>query len=374
MADFNNTNLADFSGVWVFCEQRQGKLQPTVLELISEARKLADDMGTEVCGLLLGGKGVGDAMAKELGAYGADKVLVCEDDLLETYTTDAYAKVICDTVMAKKPEIMLIAATNIGRDLGPRCAARLHTGLTADCTHLDVDVEKYAAFLQEASTLPQAQIDALDRADRNLKMTRPAFGGHLMATIICPRFRPQMATVRPGVLKRGEYDEAKANAVAVEQIAANLSDADLETKVLEVVKEAKELVDLTGAEVVVSVGRGISKDVEGGIKLAEELAEVLGGVVGASRAVVDSGWMSADHQVGQTGKTVHPELYIACGISGAIQHQAGMEDSEFILAINTDKFCPMMQLADLGIVGDLKKIVPALTEAVKAYKAKKAAL
>ena len=167
-------------------------------------------MGTEVCGLLLGGKGVGEKMAKELGAYGADKVLVCESDLLETYTTDAYAKVLCDTVMAKKPEILLIAATNIGRDLGPRCAARLHTGLTADCTHLDVDVEKYAAFLQDASTLPQAQIDALNREDRNLKMTRPAFGGHLMATIICPRFRPQMATVRPGVLKKGEYNEAKA--------------------------------------------------------------------------------------------------------------------------------------------------------------------
>ena len=156
MAEFNNTNLADFSGVWVFCEQRQGKLQPTVLELISEARKLADDMGVEVCGLLLGGKGVGDSMAKELGAYGADKVLVCENDLLETYTTDAYAKVICDVVMDKKPEIMLIAATNIGRDLGPRRASRLHTGLTADCTHLDVDVSKYAAFLQDPSYPPPA--------------------------------------------------------------------------------------------------------------------------------------------------------------------------------------------------------------------------
>ena len=303
MADFNNTNLADFSGVWVFCEQRQGELQPTVLELISEARKLADDMGTEVCGLLLGGKGVGEKMAKELGAYGADKVLVCESDLLDTYTTDAYAKVLCDTVMAKKPEILLIAATNIGRDLGPRCAARLHTGLTADCTHLDVDVEKYAAFLQDASTLPQAQIDALNREDRNLKMTRPAFGGHLMATIICPRFRPQMATVRPGVLKKGEYNEAKANAVVVEPVAFELSEADIKTKVLEVVKEAKELVDLTGAEVVVSVGRGISKDVETGIKLAEELAGLFGGVVGGSRAAIDSGWLSADHQVGQTGKS-----------------------------------------------------------------------
>ena len=276
---YNSAEINEFSDIWVFCEQRQGKLQPTVLELISEARKLADDMGTEVCGLLLGGKGVADSMAKELGAYGADKVLVCESDLLDTYTTDAYAKVICDTVMAKKPEILLIAATNIGRDLGPRCAARLHTGLTADCTHLDVDVEKYAAFLKEASTLPQAQLDALNREDRNLKMTRPAFGGHLMATIICPRFRPQMATVRPGVLKKGEYNEAKANAVVVEPVAFELSDADIKTKVLEVVKEAKELVDLTGAEVVVSVGRGISKDVETGIKLAEELAEVLGGAI-----------------------------------------------------------------------------------------------
>ena len=370
MADFNNTNLADFSGVWVFCEQRQGKLQPTVLELISEARKLADDMGTEVCGLLLGGKGVGE-MAKELGAYGADKVLVAEDDLLETYTTDAYAKVICDTVMARKPEIMLIAATNIGRDLGPRCAARLHTGLTADCTHLDVDVEKYAAFLKEASTLPEAQIDALDRADRNLKMTRPAFGGHLMATIICPRFRPQMATVRPGVLKKGEYDEAKANAVAVEKLDIALSADDIETKVLEVVKEAKELVDLTGADVVVSVGRGISKDVETGIKLAEELAAEFGGVVGGSRAAIDSGWLTADHQVGQTGKTVHPKLYVALGISGAIQHKAGMQDSECIVAVNKADSAPIFDVADYGICGDLFKVVPMMIDAIRAAKASK---
>ena len=369
MAEFNNTNLADFSGVWVFCEQRQGKLQPTVLELMSEGRKLADDMGVELCGLLLG-KDV-DGMAKELGAYGADKVYIADSPLLETYTTDAYAKVICDTVMEKKPEIMLIAATNIGRDLGPRCAARLHTGLTADCTHLDVDVEKYAAFLKEASTLPEAQIDALDRSDRNLKMTRPAFGGHLMATIICPRFRPQMATVRPGVLKKSEYDEAKANAVVVEKLSISLSEADIETKVLEVVKEAKELVDLTGAEVVVSVGRGISKDVETGIKLAEELADVLGGVVGGSRAVIDSGWLSADHQVGQTGKTVHPKVYIALGISGAIQHKAGMQDSECIIAVNKNDTAPIFEIADYGICGDLFKVTPMLIEAIKAAKAAK---
>ena len=371
MAEFNNTNLADFSGVWVFCEQRQGKLQPTVLELISEGRKLADEMGVELCGLLLGGKGVGDTMVKELGGHGADKVLVCEDDLLETYTTDAYAKVICDVVMERKPEIMLIAATNIGRDLGPRCAARLHTGLTADCTHLDVDVDKYAAFLKEASTLPEAQIDALDRSDRNLKMTRPAFGGHLMATIICPRFRPQMATVRPGVLKKNAYDEAKANAVQVEKVAVSLADADLHTKVHEIVKEARELVDLTGADVVVSVGRGISKDVEGGIKLAEELAAEFGGVVGGSRAAIDSGWLSADHQVGQTGKTVHPKLYVALGISGAIQHKAGMQDSECIVAVNKADSAPIFDVADYGICGDLFKVVPMMIEAINAAKASK---
>ncbi len=366
MADFNNTNLADFSGIWVFCEQRGGKLQPTVLELMSEGRKLADDMGVGLCGLLLG-KNV-EGMAEELGAYGADKVYIADSDLLETYTTDAYAKVICDSVTAKKPEILLIAATNIGRDLGPRCAARLHTGLTADCTHLDVDVEKYAAFLKEASTLPEAQIDALDRSDRNLKMTRPAFGGHLMATIICPRFRPQMATVRPGVLKKGVYDEAKAKAVKVEKLDVNITDSDLHTKVLEIVKEAKELVDLTGAEVVVSVGRGISKDVDTGIKLAEELAKEFGGVVGGSRAAIDSGWLSADHQVGQTGKTVHPKLYIALGISGAIQHKAGMQDSECIVAVNKSDSAPIFDVADYGICGDLFKVVPIMLESIRAAK------
>lgn len=367
MADFNNTNLADFHGVWVFCEQRQGTLQPTVLELISEGRKLADDLGEELCALLLGDNVEG--IAKELGAYGADKVFLCEDAKLATYTTDAYAKVICDVVMDKKPEIMLIAATNIGRDLGPRCAARLHTGLTADCTHLDVDVEKYAAFLADASTLPAEQLAALDRSDRNLKMTRPAFGGHLMATIICPRFRPQMATVRPGVLKKGEYDEAKANAVKVEKLAVSLSDADLQTKVVEIVKEAKELVDLTGAEVVVSVGRGISKDVDKGLALAQELAaEFEGSVIGGSRAATDAGWLTADHQVGQTGKTVHPKLYIALGISGAIQHRAGMQDSECIIAVNKADTAPIFDAADYGICGDLFKVVPMMIDAIRAAK------
>ena len=202
-------------------------------------------------------------------------------------------------------------------------------------------------------------------------MTRPAFGGHLMATIICPRFRPQMATVRPGVLKKGAYDEAKANAVAIEKVDIALTADDIETKVLEVVKEAKELVDLTGADVVVSVGRGISKDVETGIKLAEELAEEFGGVVGGSRAAIDSGWLTADHQVGQTGKTVHPKLYVALGISGAIQHKAGMQDSECIVAVNKSETAPIFDVADYGICGDLFKVVPMMLDAIRAAKASK---
>ena len=372
MAEFKNSgeNMKDFKGVWVFCEQRQGELQSTVLELVSEGRKLADDLGVELAGLLVGDQVEG--LAKEIGAYGADKVILVDDPALKDYTTDAYADVICKAVMDKKPEIVLIGATNIGRDLGPRCAARLHTGLTADCTHLDVDTAKYADFLREASTLNVDQMVETGRIkmdDRNLKMTRPAFGGHLMATIICPRFRPQMSTVRPGVLKKGEYNEAKANAVVVEKYNVELD--PIKTQVVEIVKEAKQLVDLIGADVVVSVGRGISKDVEKGIKLAEELAEVLGGVVGVSRVAIDSGWLTADHQVGQTGKTVHPKLYIALGISGAIQHKAGMQDSENIIAVNKSESAPIFDVADWGICGDLFKVVPMMIETIKAAQAAK---
>ena len=372
MAEFKNSgeNMKDFKGVWVFCEQRQGELQSTVLELVSEGRKLADDLGVELAGLLVGDQVEG--LAKEIGAYGADKVILVDDPALKDYTTDAYADVICKAVMDKKPEIVLIGATNIGRDLGPRCAARLHTGLTADCTHLDVDTAKYADFLREASTLNVDQMVETGRIkmdDRNLKMTRPAFGGHLMATIICPRFRPQMSTVRPGVLKKGEYNVAKANAVVVEKYNVELD--PIKTQVVEIVKEAKQLVDLIGADVVVSVGRGISKDVEKGIKLAEELAEVLGGVVGGSRVAIDSGWLTADHQVGQTGKTVHPKLYIALGISGAIQHKAGMQDSENIIAVNKSESAPIFDVADWGICGDLFKVVPMMIETIKAAQAAK---
>ena len=376
--DYDSTNLEEFKNIWVFCEQRGGQMMPTTYELISEGRKLADQLGVKLCGLLLG-ENV-DGLAKDLGGYGADEVILCEHPLLKTYTTDAYAKVICDTISWMKPEVFLIGATNIGRDLGPRCAARLHTGLCADCTHLDIDLDLYKAFLHEASTLPAERIDGLGTAkvlgkdhdiSRDLKMTRPAFGGNLMASIICPRFRPAMATVRPGVLKKAAYDEAKAKAISVTRFSVELSEDDLATEVLEVVKAAKKLVDLVGADYVVSVGRGISTDVEGGIKLAEELADVLGGVVGGSRVAIDSGWLTSDHQVGQTGKTVHPKVYVALGISGSIQHQAGMKESECIVAVNKNEGAPIFDIADYGICGDLFKVTPMLIEAVKAAKAAK---
>ena len=368
MSNFNSADIAAFKDVWVFCEQREGKLMPTDFELISKGRDLADELGVNLCGLLLGGEGI-ESAAKELGGYGADKVLVCEHPLLAVYNTDAYAKVICDVIEDLKPEAFLIGATNIGRDLGPRCAARLHTGLTADCTHLDVDVEKYKAFLKTTSTI---DVDNTKfEENTNLKMTRPAFGGHLMATIICPRFRPQMSTVRPGVMQTQPYDEAGAAKTVIENVDVRLSKDDIHVEVVEVVKAAKKMVDLIGADVVVSVGRGISKDVEGGIKLAEELAGVLGGVVGSSRAVVDAGWISADHQVGQTGKTVHPRIYVALGISGAIQHLAGMQDSECIIAVNKNETAPIFDVASYGIVGDLYKVTPMLIEAIRAVKASK---
>ena len=373
---FNSADTAAFKNVWVFCEQRQGKMMPTTFELISEGRKLADELGVELCGILLGDNV--DGIAKELGGYGADKVYVYNSPLLKDYTTDAYTKVITDAVEEIKPEILLFGASNIGRDLAPRCAARLHTGLCADCTHLDIDMPIYKNFLREASTLPEERIEKLGTVkingqdhdvSRDIKMTRPAFGGHLMASIFCPRFRPAMATVRPGVMQKREFCADCAEKVEILHPAFELSASDIKTEVVETVKAAKKLVDLIGADFIVSVGRGISKDVEGGIKLAEELAEVLGGVVGSSRACVDAGWITADHQVGQTGKTVHPKVYVALGISGAIQHKAGMQDSECIIAVNKNENAPIFEVADYGIVGDLFKVVPELIESIKAAKA-----
>ena len=368
MAEFNAMDTAAFKGVWVFCEQREGQIQTISYQLLSEGRKLANDLGVELCGVVMGSE-LNEDYVKALGGYGADRVYYIDSPLLKDYTTDGYAKALCDLIMEKKPEIMLIGATNLGRDLGPRCAARLHTGLTADCTHLDVDVEKYKNFLRTTSNI---DVDNTKfEENTNLKMTRPAFGGHLMATIICPRFRPQMSTVRPGVMQTQPFDEASAAKVVIEKVTPALTADDIHVEVLDIKKSAEKLVDLIGADFIVSVGRGISKDVEGGIKLAEELAEVLGGVVGSSRACVDAGWISADHQVGQTGKTVHPKVYIALGISGAIQHKAGMQDSECIIAVNKNESAPIFEVADYGIVGDLFKVVPELIESIKAQKAAK---
>jgi len=363
MMVFNSAAVGEFHDIWVFCEQREGKLLNTDFELISEGRKLADERGAKLMGVLLGSEVTG--LAKELGGYGADKIIVCDAPELAVYTTDAYTKVLCDVVMEKQPEVLLIGASHIGRDLGPRCAARLHTGLTADCTHLDIDMDKYVDFLRESSTV---DVDAVNfkMEDTNLKMTRPAFGGHLMATIICPRFRPCMSTVRPGVMKKGEFNQEYADNCEIELYPVSLTAEELKTKVLEVVKEAKQVVDLIGAEVIVSIGRGISKDVELGISLANELAEALGnGVVGGSRAAIDAGWLGSDCQIGQTGKTVHPKIYVTLGISGAIQHKAGMQDAELIIAVDKNDAAPIFEVADYGICGDLFQVVPAMIAAVR---------
>jgi electron transfer flavoprotein alpha subunit len=354
--------------IFVVVEQRNGNIQKVTYELISEATKLAADLGEQVVAVLMGYKIASKADA--LIHYGASKVLVIDDPLLENYTTEPYVRGIEYVIKNFDPNIVLFGASSIGRDMAPRIAGRVHTGLTADCTRLDVEVSKYQEYLRKATNLPEEKIIALDTSDRNLKMTRPAFGGNVMATIVCRNYRPQMATVRPGVMELGEKDTSRTGEVVM--VDAGLTKNDMNVEILDVVKQTKKAVDITDAKILVSGGRGVGGPE--GYNPLRELAAELGGEVSSSRIGVDNGWIEKDRQVGQTGKTVHPELYIACGISGAIQHQAGMEDSEFILAINTDKFCPMMQLADLGIVGDLKKIVPALTEAVRAYKAEKAAL
>ena len=333
-------SIADYRGVWVFAEQREGELQKVSLELLGEGRKIADKLGVKLTALLLGDniKGLADI----LGRHGADEVLVAENELLKHYTTDGYTKVICDLANERKTGILFIGATFIGRDLGPRVAARLSTGLTADCTVLDVDVEK-----------------------ADLLATRPAFGGNLMATIACPDHRPQMATVRPGVFSKLSDEDRN---FTVEEVEVKIADSDIRTKIVEIVKEAKDIVDISEANFIVSGGRGVgSKE---NFAILEELAEALGGTVAGSRAAVENGWIERDYQVGQTGKTVRPTIYIACGISGAIQHVAGMQDSDLIIAINKDASAPIMQTADYAIVGDLLKVVPEMTAQVKAMKEK----
>ena len=328
-------NVDEYRGVWVFAEQRDGELLNVAIELVGEGRKIADELETELTAVLLGNKV--DNLAEILVKYGADKVLYADHELLNVYTTEGYTKVIDEMIKENKPEILLIGATNIGRDLGPRLSAKSHTGLTADCTKLDVDLE-----------------------NRRLMQTRPAFGGNLMATIICPDHRPQMSTVRPGVMEKAKYNEnAKGEII---KITPKLEDKDILAKVVEVVKGGKAEVQLEESNIIVSGGRGIGN--QEGFKLIEELAQKIGGVVGASRGSVDAGWIEQGHQVGQTGKTVRPTLYIACGISGAIQHLAGMQDSKTIVAINKDPDAPIFKIADYGIVGDVYEILPELIKAL----------
>ncbi|ENK1244654.1 electron transfer flavoprotein subunit alpha/FixB family protein [Clostridium botulinum] len=329
-------NLSDFKGIWVFAEQREGKLQKVALELIGKGKDLSKKLGVELTAVLLGYDI--DNMPKQLIDYGADKVLYVNDPLLKNYTTDGYTKVIYDLIQERKPEILLVGATYIGRDLAPRISSRLGTGLTADCTGLDIDNDT-----------------------RNLLMTRPAFGGNLMATIICESNRPQMSTVRPGVFEKLEKDSNRDGSIA--NIKINLKESDIKIKIKEIIKLAKEIEDISEAKILVSGGRGLGSPE--GFKLLRELADLMGGAISGSRAVVDSGWIDKAYQVGQTGKTVRPNLYIACGISGAIQHLAGMQDSDYIIAINKDESAPIMQVADLSIVGDYKKILPSMIDEIK---------
>lgn len=328
-------NVNDYKGIWVFAEQRDNKILNVSLELLGEGRKIADKLGVKLTAMLLGNNI--DHMAEKLVKYGADEVLCIDDKFLEVYSTEAYTRVISELIKEKKPEIVLIGATAIGRDLGPRLAARVKTGLTADCTKLDVDLET-----------------------RGLLQTRPAFGGNLMATVICPKHRPQMSTVRPGVMERGKFDESRTG--TIKKVFFELMEEDKNTEVLEVVKTQKHEVKLEEAKIIVSGGRGLG-DAKG-FELLEALAKKLGGELGASRGAVDADWIQQRHQVGQTGKTVRPQLYVACGISGAIQHLAGMNASECIVAINKDKDAPIFKVAHYGIIGDVYEILPALIESL----------
>ena len=321
--------------VFVIAEQRDGKIMKVSYELIGKARELANDLGQDVVAVLMG-SGV-EAVAGDLAKAGADKVIVVDDPMLAEYVTEPYAKATTAVIKANDPEIVLFGASSIGRDLAPRVSARIHTGLTADCTKLEID--------------PETKL---------LNMTRPAFGGNIMATILCADHRPQMATVRPGVMQALESCDKVGE---VEKFAVEFTPADMNVEICEVVKTDKKSVDITEAKILVYGGRGLGS-AEGFAQL-KDLADVLGGEIAASRAAVDSGWIEKDRQVGQTGKTVRPDLYVACGISGAIQHAAGMDESEFIVAINKEESAPIFGICDLGIVGDLNKIVPKLTEALK---------
>lgn len=332
-------SLKEYKNLWVFIETEENAAKPVGYELLRPGRQLADEMGEKLVAVVIGGQ-VED-IAKKAIAYGADEAIVVEGDEYYNYTTDAFSIAMETLVETYKPATILIGATNNGRDLGPKMACDLKTGLTADCTQLGYDAE-----------------------GGNMAWTRPAFGGNLMATILCPDNRPQLGTVRPGVFKKPELAEGKEGPVTKEDIRVEAS--RIRTKLIERIKEVAEAVNLEEAEIIVSGGRGVGGPE--GFGMIRELAEALGGVVGASRAAVDSGWIPHAHQVGQTGKTVGPKLYIACGISGAIQHVAGMSGSDVIVAINKDPEAPIFDIADYAVVGDLFQVIPAFISEIKKLK------
>ena len=343
--------LEEYKGVYVFAQQVDNVINSIAFELIGKGKDRAEALDTQVTAVLVGSN-VRD-LADELAEYGADKVIVVDDPELKEYRTEPYAHALSSVIEKYKPEIMLVGATAIGRDLGPRVSARIHTGLTADCTQLEI------------GDFPINPVPGKETKHNQLLMTRPAFGGNTIATIACPDFRPQMATVRPGVMqKRARQAGVKAN---VEEFNPGFTPDNKYVEILEIVKAVTDTVDIMDAKILVSGGRGVGSAEN--FKLLEDLAEAIGGTVSCSRAVVDAGWKPKDLQVGQTGKTVRPHVYFAIGISGAIQHLAGMEESDIIVAINKDDTAPIFSVADYGVVGDLNKILPVLTEQIKAAKA-----
>jgi electron transfer flavoprotein alpha subunit len=335
--------LAAYRGVWVFIEQTEGEPARVSWELLGKGRELADAIGVELIAIVLG-ENV-EALCHEAFAYGADKAYLVDAPVFRHYRTEAYLKALCILIEAHKPEIILMGATGLGRDLAGAVATVLRTGLTADCTGLHIDEQ------------------------RNLMQTRPAFGGNIMATIMCDKFRPQMATVRPHVMPMAAYDPGRRGEIV--RVACPVREAEIRTKVIEIIDDrtGKEQVDVAAADFIVSGGRGLMGSEN--FALLQELADELGGVVGSSRSAVDAGWMPQERQVGQTGKTVRPKIYIACGISGAIQHLVGMQDSDTIIAINRDKDAPIFEVATYGIVGDLFQVIPAITTRLREIKAAK---
>ena len=331
-------NFNEYKGIMIFAEQREGVIENVVFELIGKGRELAKTLNEKVTAVLLGDNI--ESLTTQLIENGADKVLFVDTPELKNYDTEAYTQAFSKIINDEKPEIVLIGATTIGRDLGPRISGRVNTGLTADCTSLEID------------------------ENRDLLMTRPAFGGNLMATIICPDHRPQMSTVRPGVMKRVEIDLEKKGEIIKVKVAFDTSKCRV--KILKIVKEGAQKIDISEASILVAGGRGLGSSAN--FEKLEAVATELGAVTAASRAAIDAGWLGHERQVGQTGKTVRPSIYFACGISGAIQHIAGMEESEYIIAINKDKYAPIFSTADLGIVGDVNKIIPALLSALKKEK------